>query len=54
MIILNLKHLHVFKNENKISFINLSLFLFKIVKKDVNSINSTVLNAEILMLILMT
>ena len=51
--ILNLKHLYVFKNKNRISFINLNLFLFEIVKKNVNLINFIILNAEILTLMLM-
>ena len=54
MIILNLKHLHVFRNENKIFFINSDLFSFKVVKENISLINSAVLNAEVLMLMLMT
>ena len=53
MIILNLKSSHVFKNEDRISFINLNLFSSEIAEEDVSSINFIILNAEVLMLMLM-
>ena len=53
MMALNLKHSCVFKNENKISFINSDLFSFEVAERDLNSINFIVLSAEILMLMSM-
>ena len=54
IIISDLKHSHVFKNENEIFFINSNLFSFKITKENINLINSVILNAKVLMLMSMT
>ena len=44
MMILNSKHSHVFRNEDRISSINSGLFSFKVAGEDVNSVDSTVLD----------
>ena len=53
MMILNLKCSCAFKNEDRISFISLSLFLSEIVEENVSLINFIILNAEVLMLMSM-
>ena len=54
MIVLNSKHSHVFKNEDRISFINLNLFLSEVAEEDVSLINSIILDTEVLALMSMT